>query len=328
MVCCQWIRCHSRCVHRIAVLALHDVVPYDLGIPSLVFGVPRDGRNRAAYRVRVCGEVAAIRSGGYDLRVRFGLDELEAADTVIVPGVTEPRRRFPERVLAALRSASKRRARIASICSGTFVLAAAGLLNGRRATTHWIGCSELARRYPEVTVDPNVLFIDDGNLVTSAGASAGLDMCLHLIRRDVGASAAMQAARFAVAPLSREGGQAQFIHHEPPSSQASLAPVLEWMTVNLACSLDIASLAKRAGVSPRTFARHFREQTGTTPVQWLLAARVRRAQELLESTLLSITEIADAVGFASPVTFRARFRRTVGISPTAYRQRFGALEQT
>lgn len=311
-------------MHRVVILALHEVVPYDLGIPALVFEAPRDRRDRALYRVRVCGEAATIRSGGFDLRVRFSLDELASADTVIVPGVTGPGRRFPERVLTALRSASMRGARVASICSGTFVLAAAGLLEGRRATTHWVGCSDLARRYPKVAVDPNVLFVDDGTIVTSAGASAGLDMCLHLVRRDLGESAAMHAARLAVAPLTREGGQAQFIHHEPPTSSASLAPLLDWMNSNLACELDVALLAKRAHVSPRTFARHFREQTGTTPVQWLLAARVRRARELLESTQLSITEIAGGVGFRSPVTFRARFQRIVGLCPTAYRRRFGA----
>jgi transcriptional regulator GlxA family with amidase domain len=243
---------------------------------------------------------------------------------VIIPGVEDPARPVRPAVLAAIRAAWRNGARIASICSGAFVLAQTGLLDGRRATTHWIGAAELARRFPKIKVDPNVLFVDEGRIITSAGALAGLDMCLHLVRRDYGQSAAAAAARLAVAPLDRDGGQAQFIRHEPPTSHASLAPLLSWMRENAHQPLDVATLASRAHVSPRTFARRFREQTGTTPLQWLLRARIMRAQELLETTSNSIEDVAMASGFDAPVTFRARFRQVVGISPSAYRARFNA----
>jgi transcriptional regulator GlxA family with amidase domain len=232
---------------------------------------------------------------------------------------------MPPRVLAAIRAAWARGARLASICSGAFVLAETGLLDGRRATTHWAGAAVFARRFPRVDIDPTVLFVDEGRIVTSAGAAAGLDMCLHLLRRDHGQAMAADAARLAVAPLDRDGGQAQFIRHQPPDSGQSLAPLLEWMRENVDKPLDVAALAARACISPRTLARRFRDQTGTTPVQWLLAARVRRAQDLLETTGMAIDQIAFAAGFESPVTFRARFRGRVGVSPATYRRRFNAI---
>jgi transcriptional regulator GlxA family with amidase domain len=247
---------------------------------------------------------------------------MATADTVVIPGVEDVSAPVSKPVLAALHKAWANGARIASICSGAFVLAETGLLDGRRATTHWIGTTELARRYPRIDVDPNVLFVDEGRIVTSAGASAGLDMCLHLVRRDHGQAIAAHAARLAVAPLDRSGGQSQFIRREPPESRASLAPLLEWMLENLDKPLDVDSLAARARVSARTFARRFRQQTGTTPIQWLLTARVRRAQELLETGAGAIDEVATAVGFESPVTFRVRFQRSVGLSPSVYRGRF------
>ncbi len=191
-----------------------------------------------------------------------------------------------------------------------------------RATTHWVGTANLARLYPKVIVEPDVLFVDEGRIITSAGASAGLDMCLHLIRRDHGQAVAARAARLAVAPLSRDGGQAQFIRHEAPQSTESLAPLLEWMGANLSKPMDVVSLARRAHTSPRTFARRFREQTGTTPLQWLQTARVRRSQEFLETSRNPIDDIALRCGFDSPVTFRTRFRKLVGLSPSAFRQRF------
>jgi transcriptional regulator GlxA family with amidase domain len=203
------------------------------------------------------------------------------------------------------------------------VLAQTGLLDGRRATTHWIGAAEFARRFPKVRLDPNVLFVDEGRIVTPAGATAGLDMCLYL-RRDHGQAVAAEAARLAVAPLDREGGQAQFIHREPPGTRASLATLLEWMSGNLDRALDLDMLAAQICMSPRTLSRRFREQTGTTPIQWLLGARIRRAQELLETSSASIEEIAAAAGFESPVTFRIRFQRVTGLPPAAYRRRFNA----
>lgn len=311
-------------MHKIAVLALHNFVPYDLSIACDVFCSVRTANGKPAYRVQVCGQARTIRSRHFDLRAPYALDTLARADTVIVPGIEDPPVAVPEPVLAALQQAWKRGARVASICSGAFVLAATGLLNGRRATTHWIGTAKLAELYPQITVEPDVLFVDEGRIITSAGASAGLDMCLHLIRRDHGQAVAAQSARLAVAPLSRDGGQAQFIRHEPPASRSSLAALIGWMTANLDKPLDVDVLARQAGMSPRTFARRFREQTGTTPVQCLLAMRIQRAQELLGESHLSIDQIAMRAGFDSPVTFRTRFRGVVGLTPTAYRRRFSA----
>jgi transcriptional regulator GlxA family with amidase domain len=262
------------------------------------------------------------------LRTHWRLNRIASADTIVIPGIEDVSVPVSKPALTAIRNAWANGARVASICSGAFALAATGLLDGRRATTHWIGAAELARRYPQIDVDPNVLFVDEGRIVTSAGASAGLDMCLHLVRRDHGQAIAAHAARLAVAPLDRSGGQSQFIRREPPESRASLAPLLEWMLENLAQPLDVESLAARARVSARTFARRFREQTGTTPIQWLLTARVRRAQELLETEAGTIDEVATAVGFESPVTFRARFQRSVGVSPSVYRARFNGRTVT
>ncbi|MEJ1963532.1 MAG: helix-turn-helix domain-containing protein [Gammaproteobacteria bacterium] len=311
-------------MHQVAVLALHDLVPFDLGIACEVFGRVSVSSGAQAYNVQVCAHARTIRSRAFDMRVSHGLDILARADTVVVPGVEDTTVPIPEPVLAALRNAWDRGARLASICSGAFVLAASGLLDGKRATTHWIGAAKLARLYPKITVEPDVLFVDEGRIITSAGASAGLDMCLHLVRRDHGQAVAARAARLAVAPLSRDGGQAQFIRHEAPQSADSLAPLLEWMGANLSKTMDVVSLARRARTSPRTFARRFREQTGTTPLQWLLTARVRRAQELLETSRRPIDDIALRCGFDSPVTFRARFRKLVGLSPSAFRRRFAA----
>lgn len=309
--------------HKIAVLALPGVVPFDLGIPCSIFDFVRvDGK--PVYDVVVCGPAEQLSARHFDIHVRTGLDALAAADTVIVPGIGEPLETFPAAVLDELRTASARGARIASICSGAFVLAAAGLLDGLRATTHWRTAAELARTYPMIRVDPNVLFVDEGRILTSAGLSAGIDLCLHLVRRDFGQAAAADVARYAVAPLDRDGGQAQFIRHEPLQSRSSLSAVLDWALGKLAEPLDVAALAARACMSARTFSRRFREQTGTTPAQWLLNARIRLAQELLERSARPIEEIAFTAGFYSPITFRAHFRRQVGVAPTTYRQRFSA----
>lgn len=309
-------------MHRIAVLALNDFVPHDLGIPCDVFGRTRSASGDRLYDVQVCAQTRTVRSHHFDIRVAFGLELLSQADTILVPGIEDPLAPVPEPVLAALRDAWGRGARLASICTGAFVLAASGLLDGKRATTHWMGTARLAELYPRITVEPDVLFVDEGRIVTSAGASAGLDMCLHLVCRDHGQAVAAQSARLAVAPLSRDGGQAQFIHHEPPISRSSLAALIEWMTSNFDKPLNVDALARQAGMSPRTFARRFREQTGTTPLQCLLRVRVQRAQELLEESRMSVDQIAMLAGFDSPVTFRARFRNMVGLTPTEYRRRF------
>jgi transcriptional regulator GlxA family with amidase domain len=314
-------------MHVVAILALHGVVSFDLGIACEVFGRVRTPDAGAAYEVRVCGEAPEVRAGAFSINAPAGLEGLASADTIIIPGTEHPLLPIAAPVLEALLVAWERGARIASICSGAFVLAAAGLLDGRRATTHWLGAADLARLYPAIDVDPDVLFVDEGRIITSAGAAAGLDMCLHLVRRDHGQAAAAHAARLAVAPLHRDGGQAQFIRNAMPGSDASLGPLLEWMGENAHGSLDVQALAARVCVSPRTLTRRFRAQTGTTPLQWLLTARVRRAQELLETTASSVEEIALTVGFDSPVTFRARFQRIAGVSPAAYRRRFSASER-
>lgn len=309
-------------MHRVAVLTLHDFIPYDLGIACEVFGRARTASGEEAYRVQVCGPARTLRSRSFEIRVSHGMEVVARADTILVPGIDDPLVRLPTSVLAALRDGWRRGARVASICSGAFVLAASGLLDGKRATTHWVGVAKLAELYPKIRVEPDVLFVDEGSIVTSAGASAGLDMCLHLIRRDYGQAVAAEAARLALAPLSRDGGQAQFIRHEPPTSRASLASLMEWMTTHLEQPVTVAILARQAGMSARTFARRFREQTGTTPLQYLLRARIRRSQELLEVSHLPIDRISGLAGFESPITFRARFRGVVGLTPSQYRRRF------
>jgi transcriptional regulator GlxA family with amidase domain len=311
-------------MHTVAIVVLDGFVPLDVGIPCDVFGGFGLTGEPGLYRVQVCAARRVVRAGAFEIRTPYALDVVHEADTVVVPGIVDMDQPVPPPVIEALRAAWARGARITSICSGAFVLAAAGLLDGRRATTHWRTAPELARRYPAITVEPDVLFVDEGRIVTSAGASAGLDMCLHLVRRDYGQGAAARAARLAVAPLNRDGGQAQFIMHKAPPAKDHLAPLLEWMSKHLEEEIDADVLARRARMSPRTFSRRFREQTGTTPLQWLLTARIRRAQELLETTRRPIDDIALRSGFESAVTFRARFRRLVGLSPRAYRLRFYA----
>ena len=312
-------------MHDVAVLALHGVIPFDLAIPCEVFGRARLDTGDA-YCVRVCGETPEVRAGDFTLRAPWALEHLVQARTVIIPGIEDPTLPVPDPVIEAIRTAASRGARVASVCTGAFVLAATGLLDGRRATTHWIAAASLKARYPAVIVDPDVLYIDNGQILTSAGASAGLDLCLHILRRDHGQAVAAQAARLAVAPLDREGGQAQFIHHEAAGTSESLAPLLAWMGENAALPLTIDQIAQRAAVSSRTLARRFQEQTSTTPLQWLLATRVRNARHLLETTRLPVEEIAALVGFDTAANFRERFRRTVGVSPAIYRRTFGTIE--
>ena len=248
---------------------------------------------------------------------------MAGADTIILPGLADPTAQIPEDVLEALRAAAEGGTRIASICVGAFTLAAAGLLDGLRATTHWAAAKELSRRYPDVDVDADVLFVDNGQILTSAGAAAGLDLCLHMIRQDHGSAVAADAARLAVMPLERDGGQAQYIVHEQRDAEGSnLEPLLRWMEENAHRELTLDDIATRATMSSRTLNRCFREQTGTTPLQWLRRSRIRRAQYLLETTGHSVERIALQVGFGSPTSSRDRFKRLVGISPQAYRRAF------
>lgn len=311
-------------MHTVAVLALDQVIPFDLSTPIEVFTRTRLPDGRPGYQIRVCAERPEVDAGAFTLRAPWGLDGLTGADTIIVPGTATPTAPLSPAVRDALLAAARAGTRIASICSGTFPLAATGLLDGLRATTHWLAADLLAAAHPEVEVDPDVLYVDNGRLLTSAGAAAGLDLCLHMIRRDYGSAVAADAARLSVMPLEREGGQAQFIVHDyaPAPQGHALEPLLAWLQENLATELTLADIAARAGMSTRTLMRRFREQTGTTPLQWLHRARVRQAQHLLETTDHSVERIGSQVGFGSPTAFRDRFRRTTGVSPRAYRRTF------
>ena len=310
-------------MHTVAVVALDGVIPFDLALPLEVFGRARLPTGGAAYRVRVCAAAPEIDAGAFTLHAPYELADLTTADTIIVPGVADLSRPPSPSALAALRAAAANGTRIASICVGAFTLAATGLLDGARATTHWAAAAELARRYPALDVDPLVLYIDNGQLLTSAGAAAGLDLCLHMIRADHGSAVAADAARLSVMPLERAGGQAQFITQEPPTPNgASLQPLLEWLENNLNRELSIETIASHAALSTRTLNRRFRDQTDSTPMQWLHRARLRQAQHLLEMTDHPVERIGRQVGFSSPTAFRERFKELVGTSPSAYRHAF------
>jgi transcriptional regulator GlxA family with amidase domain len=312
-------------MHTVAVLALDQVIPFDLSTPIEVFERTRLPDGRPGYQIRVCAERPEIDAGAFTLRAPWGLDGLRDADTIIVPGTAAASAPLSPAVRDALCAAAAHGTRIASICAGTFPLAATGLLDGLRATTHWVAADLLAAAHPEVVVDPDVLYVDNGQILTSAGAAAGLDLCLHMIRRDYGSAVAAHAARLSVMPLEREGGQAQFIVHDytPTPRGSAMEPLLTWLRENLARDLTLSDIAGHAGVSTRTLIRRFREQTGTTPLQWLHRARIRQAQHLLETTQHPVERIASQVGFGSPTAFRDRFKRTTGVSPHAYRRTFG-----
>ena len=310
-------------MHTVLVLALPGTIAFDLATPIEVLDRVRLPGDVAGYRVLVCGSELMIDAGPVRLAVDHGLDALAAADTVIVPGRYDPAAPVPTAALDALRAAAAAGTRIASICVGAFTLAAAGLLDGRRATTHWAAAERLRTAFPAVQVDPNVLYVDTGQIITSAGATAGVDMCLHLVRRDHGAAIAADAARRAVAPLHRDGGQAQFIARPgPPAGDTDLGAVLQWLEVHAHEELTLAGVAARAGLSARTLNRRFRAETGRTPMQWVTGVRIRRAQELLETTDRGVDHIAHLVGFASAAHFRTQFTRLSGVGPRAYRTAF------
>lgn len=315
-------------MHVLAVLALDGVSAFDLTIPCQVFALATRPDGSPAYDVRVCADRSVTAMAGpsqpFRLSSPYGLDDARTADTVVVPGV--PADRVPDpRAVRVLREAAARGARIASICTGAFVLAHAGLLAGRRATTHWRFADALAERYPGIDVDPSVLYVDEGQVLTSAGIAAGLDLCLHMVRLDHGAAMAAHAARMLVMPPHRTGGQAQFIEYRAPEyDTADLGPTLQWMRSKLGEPLSVADIAAHAMMSRRSLARHFRAQTGTTPQRWLLAQRVERARELLETTSLPLTRVAEATGFGSLETLRHHFVRQVGTTPSAYRAAFRA----
>ncbi|WP_407563934.1 GlxA family transcriptional regulator [Streptomyces sp. 184] len=315
-------------MHVVAILALDGVIALDLAIPCGVFGMAGVGRT-PYYETRVCtvpgGVATSAVFGAMRLESGWGLDQLADADTVVVPGSDRFLDEPPPEMLRALRAAAARGARIASICVGSFVLAAAGLLDGRRATTHWEHAAALADRYPQIEVDTSVLYVDDGAILTSAGVASGLDLCLHLVRRDHGAVVAARTSRRMVVPLQREAGHAQLVpHHEPGDGLSALYAVLGWLDAHLDRTLTVQDIARHACVSVRTLTRWFRIHLGTTPHQWLLHRRVNRARQFLEATDLPVDRVAQEAGFGSPTTMRTHFIRQLGVSPRAYRSTFTA----
>ncbi|MCC3650276.1 helix-turn-helix domain-containing protein [Streptomyces sp. S07_1.15] len=314
-------------LHRVVALLSQPQSPFELACAAEVFGtVPQDAPAR--YSFRVCAEHPGPlpTTAGFAMLVDAGLAALQEADTVVVPGRQPPDTPVPPTVTEALRAAHQRGARIVAICTGAFVLAQAGLLDGRRATTHWRRTAQLAASFPEVRVDPDVLFVDHGDVATSAGTGAGIDLCLHLVRSDHGAAYAAQIARNMVLPPHREGSQLQYAAQPAPArADESLAPLLEWAASRLDTRLTLGSLAERAGLSSRTLARRFTEQLGTSPGQWLLSRRLDAARVLLEQTDLPVEAIATRVGLASAVNLRRRFRAHLGTTPGAYRRTFSEI---
>lgn len=306
-------------MHRVAALVLPDVVAFDLAIPAQIFG----HRDESRYAFTVCAEHQGTISAttGFAVQVEAGLEALKSADTVIVPGFL-PLCNPSAPALDALRRAEARGARVASVCVGAFALAAAGLLDGRRATTHWQHADELAARFPAVTVCPGVLYVDEGQVLTSAGIAAGIDLCLHMVRNDYGASAAAEVARRMVAAVHRPGGQAQFIERPLPQVGPALAATCAWAVEQLERPLTVAELARRAGYAPRTFARRFVAEMGMTPMRWLAAQRLLEARRLLESTDLTVDDIAWRCGLGSAANLRLYMAREMETTPSAYRNTF------
>jgi len=307
-------------MHRIIALALPEVVAFDLAVPAQIFG---HGDERSRYAFAVCtprpGWVPT--TTGFALRAQLGLGALDDADTVVVPGYM-PTDDPPEPVLAALRRAHARGARITSVCVGAFALGAAGLLDGRAATTHWDHADELAARFPAVTVRPEVLYVDEGQILTSAGIAAGIDLCLHMVRNDHGAAAAAAVSRRMVAAIHRPGGQAQYMRRPLPESAPTLAATSNWAISEMRRQVTVEELAAHAGYSPRSFARHFVAETGMTPMRWLNAQRLLEARRLLEATDLPIEEVAQLCGLGSAANLRLHLAREAATTPTAYRDAF------
>lgn len=311
-------------MHTVVVLALPDVVAFDLSIPAQVFG---HAEERGRYAFTVCAQRAGPvpTSTGFSIEVMADLDALAQADTVFVPGYRPPKDPPPD-VVAALREASRRGARIASICIGAFALAGAGLLDGLQATTHWQWADELASRFPAVRVSPNLLFVDEGSILTGAGVAAGIDLCLHMYRNDHGAEAAAAVANRMVVSLNRPGGQAQHApRHTPSPSGEDIAETCQWAATHLKESLTIADLARHASISPRTLARRFVDETGIAPMRWITVQRVLEARRLLESTDLSVDDVALESGLGTAANLRLHFAREISTTPTAYRAAYRRL---
>ncbi|MDE9366228.1 transcriptional regulator FtrA [Luteipulveratus sp. YIM 133132] len=309
----------------VAVLAYDGMTGFEAGIVTEVFGLSWPDIDQPWYDLTVCAERSPLRIlGGASLHTPHGLDALAAADTVVIPSVKDPAGPVSAELIDALRTAHGRGARMVSICSGAFALAAAGLLDGRPATTHWRYAAALQERYPAVQVDPDPLYVDDGDVLTSAGCAAGLDLCLHLVRRDLGAAVANAVARRMVVSPHRPGGQAQYVEAPVPEDPVDdrLSATLHWAQEHLDEPLRVADLAARSAMSERTFARRFVAATGTSPAQWVIERRVQRAVELLESTDVPVESVCAATGFASAAALRHHFSARLGTSPTAYRRMF------
>ncbi|PRX29249.1 AraC family transcriptional regulator /AraC family transcriptional regulator with amidase-like domain [Paraburkholderia sp. BL18I3N2] len=312
--------------HIVAVVAFDRISPFHLSVPCVVFGEDRSGGGVPEFDFRVCAaETGALTTtAGFSIAVTHGLEALADADTIIVPSWRDPAETPPAALLDALRAAHARGAQLVGLCLGAFVLAAAGILDDRPASTHWAWADDFARRYPRVRLDPNVLYVDDGNVLTSAGTAAGLDCCLHVMRKLCGAEVANYIARRLVVPPHRQGGQAQYVQQPmPPNVRGDrLSGLLDWVSGNLTLPHTLDTLAGRALMSRRTFTRRFRLATGTTVGAWLLAQRLARAQQLLESTDESVEAIAGIAGFGSTASLRQHFAEAFRTSPSAWRREF------
>ncbi|WP_378739236.1 helix-turn-helix domain-containing protein [Nocardia brasiliensis] len=313
---------------KVAVVLSERMAMFEFGVVCEVFGLDRSADGLPTFDFRVCsaepGKPLHSSTPGISLTPQYGLEELATADLVAIPAASA-KTGFDPRIVDAVRDAAAAGATVLTVCSGAFLAGAAGLLNGRKCTTHWSYVEELAELYPEATVDPDVLFVDEGDLITSAGTAAGIDACLHLVRRELGSAVANAIARRMVVPPQRDGGQRQFIERPVATCTSdSLIPTLQWMNENLDLPHTIEDLAARSNMSTRTFARRFAAETGTTPVKWLTNQRVLLTKQLLEETDLGLEQIAARAGFGSGALLRHHFQRLVGIAPTEYRRRFGA----
>jgi AraC family transcriptional regulator, transcriptional activator FtrA len=311
--------------HLVAAVAYDHLCTFEFGCTVELFALARPELNVPWYEFAVCAaEPGPLRAtGGIEMQVSHSLRLLERADTIVVPGWRDADEAPPKALLRKIRQAYERGARLCSICSGVFVLAAAGVLEGKRATTHWKYVDRLSGRYPGITVEPNALYVDEGQVITSAGSAAGLDMLIHVVRKDFGAKIANQVAQRLVIPPHREGGQVQFVPRPVASDERGrLAQLLDWIRAHLANEHTIDSLASRAAMSPRTLQREFKAATGLAPYGWIVRERIERAKELLETSRLPAQRIAERIGMGSAESLRHHFRERVGTTPARYRARF------
>lgn len=312
-------------MHVVATLLFGGANVFEFAVACEVFGLERPEFDGSWYEHRLCGVAPTIAlSGGASMALAHGLEALADADTVLVPNAPRGTGAIPTAACDALRAAHARGARMVSFCTGAFALAEAGILDGRKATTHWMHADEFRQRYPRVHLDPNVLYVDEGDVLTSAGTAAGIDLALHIVRMDHGAEAARIVARRMVVPPHRDGGQAQYIDppHQPVVPGDELAGLLDRLSADVDRQVTVEDMAAQVAMSPRTFARRFKETTGTTPYRWLLTQRLHRAQQLLETSDLDVDQIADRSGFGTAANLRLHFRRELRTTPTSYRRTF------